>query len=424
MRALITCDSGEVVAGIVDFVVSQHASLRLLSRALARAEDGPLAVVLIVLNGLRCYVGVYPEGQGSAVVAARRLNERRAVAALKQMMPERQWTELVVAWRFVHVARAIARLSRTILRDCTRTVKLARVLRRRYGVFRALRIVELFAYYRRYCELLAERPLELAVMSSHSNPHGIALNLASARFGVPIVLITHGMPVLPIARLDYGLAIVECEASRHIYEAAACRMDYVVVKSRKRDWSPMRVPVLSGGLQVGVFLSKDPVEERVVSCVQALLTDVRVTDVRVRPHPVNLWPGLAGRIASFGDDRVRLLSAQSLDAGLRECDLLLAGNSTVLLDALVAGCPACYVRGLDHGPYDVQGFVRDGLVCELAQPSAIDYDAIAGFYRRDGWPRVLRHYADIDRDDIEVGQAVRAAVKRMITDDRYERGVA
>lgn len=350
MRALITCDSGEVVAGIVDFVVSQHAGLRLLSRALARAEDGPLAVVLIVLNGLRCYVGVYPEGQGSAVVAARRLNERRAVAALKQMMPERQWTELVFAWRFVHVARAIPRLSRTILRDCTRTVKLA--------------------------------------------------------------------------RLDYGLAIVECEASRHIYEAAACRMDYLVVKSRKRDWSPMRVPVLSGGLQVGVFLSKDPVEERVVSCVQALLTDVRVTDVRVRPHPVNLWPGLAGRIASFGDNRVRLLSAQSLDAGLRECDLLLAGNSTVLLDALVAGCPACYVRGLDHGPYDVQGFVRDGLVCELAQPSAIDYDAIAGFYRRDGWPRVLRHYADIDRDDIEVGQAVRAAVKGMIADDRYERGVA
>src|SRR5438093_10500906 len=86
MRALTTCDSGDVVAGIVDFVVSQHASLRLLSRALTRAEAAPLATLLIVLNALRCYVGVYSDGNGRAVVAARRPNERRVVGALKQMM--------------------------------------------------------------------------------------------------------------------------------------------------------------------------------------------------------------------------------------------------------------------------------------------------------------------------------------------------
>ena len=75
-------------------------------------------------------------------------------------------------------------------------------------------------------------------MSSHSNPHGIALNLAAKQSGVPVVLITHGMPVRPIARLDYDLAIVEGEASRQVYEDAGCRMGYVVVKSRQCDHVP------------------------------------------------------------------------------------------------------------------------------------------------------------------------------------------
>src|SRR5688572_29970800 len=69
MKALIACDSGEVVAGIVDFVVSQHAGLRVLSRALARADGTPLATAVIALNGLRCYLGVRASGHGRALMA-------------------------------------------------------------------------------------------------------------------------------------------------------------------------------------------------------------------------------------------------------------------------------------------------------------------------------------------------------------------
>jgi hypothetical protein len=84
-------------------------------------------------------------------------------------------------------------------------------------------------------------------MSSHSNPHGIALNLAAARFGIPIVLITHGMPIRPLAKLNYALAIHECEASSGVYQDAGCRMDHVIIKSRKREHESMRIPVPSEG---------------------------------------------------------------------------------------------------------------------------------------------------------------------------------
>jgi hypothetical protein len=419
MTALIACDSGEVVSGIVGFVVSQHRALRLLSRGLARADGSALAAALIVLNGVRCYAGVQPRGRGKSVVAARRPNERRAVAGLQRMLPERRWTDLAFEWRFLPVCAALASLWPSAIRDGRRSLRLARRLNRRYGVFRALRVVELFAYYRRYCELFAQRPFELAVMSSNSNPHGIALNLAARRFDVPIVLVTHGMPVRPLARLDYDLTMVECEASRRVYEEEGCGMGRTVVKSRKAEFAPMRLCRPPDGLRVGVFLSKDPVEERVMSCVRSLLADSQVAEVRVRPHPVNLWPGLAARMASLGDRRISVRSGTSLAADLAQCDLILAGNSTVLLDAVVSGCPAGYVRGFDHGPYDVQSFVRDGLICE-----STDFEAIARFYKRDGWPAILRHYADVDRDEADVARLMRAAVNDLVNGNAYARGAA
>ena len=409
VRALLTCDGGEVVKGILEFVLSQRRWVRLLRRALRGAETTSFAIVVMLLNAVRCYAGLSTAGDGDAIVAARRPNERRAVAELGRMLPGRRWTEVVFRWRLVTVAAALARLAPTIVRDGRRTARLARRVRRRYGVFAALRVLELLAYYRRYLELFASRHPRLAVMSSHSNPHGIALNLVAHRVGVPVALITHGMPVSPIARLDYDAAIVECEASRLVYANAGCRMGTVVIKSRTRDHAPMRTPFRTHGLTVGLFLSKDPAEGQVMSCLRALLGDRRIAKILVRPHPVNLWRGLGRRIGSLDASRVQLRSSALLADDLAPCDLVVAGNSTVLLDSLVAGRPAGYVRGFDHGPYDVQSFVRDGLVYELTGFRPIDYDAVAGFYARPEWPRILREYADVDRDEQAVASEVRAA---------------
>jgi hypothetical protein len=155
------------------------------------------------------------------------------------------------------------------LSDLRRTAKFARRLIRRHGVFRALRAVELVAYYRRYVQLLDSRPFALAVMSSHSNPHGIALNAAAGRFGIPVVLITHGMPVRPIARLDYELAILECEASRHVYVDAGCRMRRTVIKCRGTEYLPLPKRWPESWSRVAICLSKDPVADQVMASVHA-----------------------------------------------------------------------------------------------------------------------------------------------------------
>jgi hypothetical protein len=408
IRALLTCDSGEVVAGIVGFVVAQNRGLRLLSRGMR--DPGGAATAVIVANAIRCFVGVYVAGAGRTIAVARRPNERKAIEHLKRLEPRREFADLVVGWRPGSILHAVTTRMGSLGRDCRRAARLARALTRRYGVFRALRAVELVAYYQRYYHLLAEGRFQLAVMSSHSNPHGVALNLAARRLRIPIVLITHGMPIRPIARLDYDLAIHECQASRRVYEEAGCLMDHVVVKSRRCDHAPMHLPLPAQGLTAGVFLSKDGVADRVLSSVRTLLADAAVQRVIVRPHPVNLWRGLERSIGSLHDPRVCVRSSASLPDDLARCDLVVAGNSTVLLDAVVAGRPACYLRGLDHGPYDVQDFVKDGLVYEWDGVSAVDRAAVARFYQHDAWPRTLRRYADVDRGESDVAAEVRAAL--------------
>jgi hypothetical protein len=414
VKNLLRCDAGEVVAGIVSFVLTQRRSLRFASAVLMRARDTLVADAIMLLNGMRCFVGVHHSGgSGAAVTVARLSNERRAIAALMRLAPEQPWSEFAFDRRPHAVLAALPELARTVP-TWRRVARISRYVSRRYDSFRAYRVVELIFYYERYVRIFANRRLRLAVMSSHSNPHGIALNLAARRSGVPIVLITHGMPITPIARLDYDLAIMECEASADAYRRAGCRLGRVIVKSRRREY----VPIVArrsrdSALRVGIFLSKDPAEDRFVSLISGLLRGATVQRILVRPHPVNLWSGLARCLTRMNDPRIRLSAANSLLDDLRECDFVLAGNSTVHVDAVVAGTPACYVRGLDHAPYDVQSFVRDRLVYELEQSDRFDPSAVEAFYAREQWPTVLRRYANVDQSDADLAAILAGAINEL-----------
>ena len=297
VRGQIVCDGGAVVAGIVDFVVSRRRSLRLLSGLVERSATAR--------HGAH-------RGQRGALLR-RRPAARRAAAPWSSRagptnagkwtlcgasIPDVAWTPVAFEWRPAAMLAALQTFRRP-LSDLRRTARLARRLVRRFGVFRALRAVELIAYYRRYVQLLDSRPFTLAVMSSHSNPHGIALNAAARRSGIPVVLITHGMPVRPIARLDYELAIHECEAS--LPRLRGCR---VPDASHRRQEPPGRIPFAAATMARELEESRHlpvqgPRRGPGLACVRALIGDPRTQQVLIRPHPINLWHGLADAVASL-----------------------------------------------------------------------------------------------------------------------------
>src|SRR5207253_1584124 len=116
---------------------------------------------------------------------------------------------------------------------------------------------------------------------------------------------------------------------------------------------------------VGVFLCKDVNEGRLRALVGRLLGDPRVSRVLLRPHPKNLWVGLDAWVASLGDGRVSRSRGGSVFRDIEAADVVLGGNSSVLVDAVTAGRPAAYVPGLDYGSHDLHALVARGLVCEF-----------------------------------------------------------
>ena len=202
-------------------------------------------------------------------------------------------------------------------------------MHRSFDSFKAMRVVELLGYYARYVELFEQSDFDVALTSNHSNPHGIAFNLAARKCGIPVVLITHGMPVRPVARLKYDLAVVHCDAASQIYLDEGCRIDRILIHGRKQEYVRMQTAALPSRINAGIFLCKDVDEQRLKALVNNLLANERVSRVVIRPHPKNLWVQMDSWIGSYEDDRMFKGGAalqwmmqspsMSCSAGIRAC---------------------------------------------------------------------------------------------------------
>ena len=145
-----------------------------------------------------------------------------------------------------------------------------------------------------------------------------------------------------------------------------------------------------------------PVAERVTQSIAQLLEHPRVDAVVVRKHPANLWRG----IDAITGDRVSISTSPSSFDDIARCHVVIAGNSSVHVDALTAGVPSIFVPGLDHTPDDVLGFVRERLVLSADR---LDIDDVLHFYARADWPAILRRHVNIDADEQQVADAIGSA---------------
>jgi hypothetical protein len=403
IKSILRCDDAEVVHGIARYVVSQRLNLRVLSALLERTAKTPFPTAVALYGGLKSFLSVRrPRLIDGAVWIARLNNERQAITAKIDAMAspavELPWTES--EFHLLPNLEGTFKLLKHSLAALRRLPKLIRLLRRRYEFFKVLRVVELIAFYTRYLEIFEHARFRLAVTSNHSNPHGIAFNLAARKCDVPIVLISHGMPVRPVARLTYDLAVVHCEAARQTYLEEGCQLRHVLVHGRRQDYEPMQAGPLPARFSLGVFLCKDVNEARLMSLVETLLAQPRVARVLIRPHPTNLWAGINDWTALRNDARLKLSTGREVSQDLEECDGVLAGNSSVLVEAVTAGLPSAYVPQLDFGLRDMHAFVAKGLIYCLE--GGFNPEAMLAFYQRPCWLKSLRLFANIDEDDSEV----------------------
>lgn len=426
IKSLLRCDDAEVVQGIANYVLSQHPVVRRMARFVEQNRNTWIPSVFALLGWLRVFLAVSPtRGVNGVAWLARLSNERRALEDLKTLAPELGWTELrlkstpTLASTASLVGNLLGRSrSQTLpyksIRTMRRILRIARLLHSRHEFFKVLRVVELIGYYMRYLEIFELGRFSLAVMSSHSNPHAIAFNLAARRFSVATVLITHGMPVRPVAKLYFNFAVVHCEAAQRIYLDEGCRIGRVLIHGRRQNYAPMRDEPLPENLTVGIFLCKDVNEQRLRALVHQLLGESRVARILVRPHPKNLWRELDEWIASQTSKVSR--SRGDLRRDVEGSDIILGGNSSVLIDAVIAGRLSGYVSGLDHGPADLHELVLRGLIYPIGDDLrlGLDLDAMINFYRPPDWPNVLSFFANVIDDESSVMARAVSVMKELI----------
>jgi len=415
IKSILRSDSAAVVCGIAHYVVSQHRSLRLLSALIERTRKTPIPALVALVGGLRAFLDPHQGERRSdgGVWIARLSNERRVIEAITPLVPELVWTEL--AFRSRPDAAGLSTLARSLGPAAWRLFRIARQLHRRHEFFKVLRVVELIAFYSRYLGIFRNARFVIAVTSNHSNPHGIGFNLAARRCGLPVVLITHGLPVRPVAKLSVDLTVVHCEAARQTYLNEGCRMSQVLIHGRRQHYAAMPSGQLRERLAVAIFLCKDVNAARLHELLEHLLGHPRVAGIRIRPHPANLWRGLDAWTAARNDSRVRRSSGTSVFEDLLTSDIVLAGNSSALVDAVTAGRPSGYVAGLDYGSRDLHAFVASGLIYPIDKILDFDPDAMLRFYKRPEWSTVLRLFANVDEDQASIAASTAKAIRQLAT---------
>ncbi|MEJ7760340.1 MAG: hypothetical protein WKF55_12215 [Gemmatimonadaceae bacterium] len=411
IRTQIRNDSSPMVSEIVKYVLAERRAVRWLDAGLRSTAATPLPDYFAVANGMRCFASMRPVGTaGGVLTCARRENELRAVKDLRESLGDLPWTDIEFGYRGALVP--LGSMTKGI-RHLTRAARLAKGLRRRHDMFHVLRALELVFYYDRIGQILDRGGYRVAVMSSYSNPWGIAMNLAARRRGIPVVHVMHGEPVWPLPRLDYDLAIVNNQASYELLCRAGCRIDRVIVRSAGARYRPLPLALPQRNMTVGLFLSKQPRKECVIAWIRGLLCTEGVESIRLRPHPANLWTGIDAAMREFPRDRVNLSSA-SADDDLRRCDLVIAGNSSVHIDTLTAGVHSVYSRDLDHSAGGLS-LLAEGLVFEADVAGSMRADDVLRFYGAPEWICEFRRHVNLDSDDAHAGNEMRSAFNQFLS---------
>ena len=90
---------------------------------------------------------------------------------------------------------------------------------------------------------------------------------------------------------------------------------------------------------------------------------------------------------------------------IKKADVVLGGNSSVLVDAVTCGRPAGFVTNLDHGPGDLHQFVAHGLIYSVTDDAGNlkwEPEAMMSFYQRRQWLETLKFFANIEQEEDQV----------------------
>lgn len=403
LRAVSRIESSAIREGVFRDIASRSPAIRLALRAHALCRRLGLGPLLVGAYGFSYFVRLVLPGQRVRWLAvglyANEVKELDALAVL--LGPD---APARVGWRLFNVQG----LGAVRLRKLRSLYRMVVHIERRHGFMPACRVMAtLFMYLRFHAWLKAMQPNAVVVTSDYS-PDGAALTAAAGSLGIRRVYVPHALPSLQIGRsmLAYDAYVFDSEAMRERFSRLAPIAGEVVYRGVRGGHTLMkRMP--PG--RVGVFLAGATHMEGLLAMVRAL--SGRFAEVLVRGHPVDFTNPDFTQVEQAAAN-VRISRGQALEQDAASCTLVVAGNTTAILEVLRQGVPVVYSAQLDTIPRDYNGFVTDGLVPELVSPEALQPQAVQNFFDA-AWEKRMRYFdAGYGQDAQALRTQLVAALKR------------
>lgn len=373
-----------------------------------------LKACAILLYGVKCFlslrVGRY--GSGDILAAGTFVNEKTAVRDVQRLAEGLNIRAIDVSRRNIVSARSWFALP-AFLSRARKLYRLCRRLARRYDFMPCCRSLSVIAYGIRLRQVLAPPPAAALIPSSYA-PDSMALAFAAHKSGARVIYTNHAhiaplfdyiAPVYADLSILTGRAVFETYARRSYIQGDIV---YKGFASEESAISTRHLDDSGNGLTAGIFLTSLTDMRALEVLARSLIDELAVQRVVIRPHPVALvqddYAGLQTRIP-----HVRIDTGGSLVTAAKDCDFVICGNSSAVLEVLKAGIPVAYDSGLDAIPEDYCGFVAKGLIPRRCRNLRELPRRLSRFYQQNGWVERMRYFDDSYGKSVE---AVQAAVCR------------
>lgn len=231
---------------------------------------------------------------------------------------------------------------------------------------------------------------DVVVVSNDHTPACVGVAAAARAQGRRTAYLQHAhvSPLFP--PLNFSLSVLDSRAALDIYEAKGPRRGHVVFKGVDGDSLPIRLRKFTESdpkLTIGIVVNNSCPNPSLVEGLSRLLGDKRVERLFVRPHPAsplswydNLPAGVELRMPQ-----------EPLAEVARHADLIFAGNTSAVLEALKSGAPTILWESIDQLADDYYGFVRYRLVPTISDPLSLSLAEVCNFFSGD-WPVRMRYF--------------------------------
>lgn len=228
----------------------------------------------------------------------------------------------------------------------------------------------IYLYLPYFLDVLMKTRPRYVVVANDLNAHTRSLITAAGRLGIRTVYLQHAAVTRLFPPLDVDLAFLDGRESAAAYAEAARACGFsastqVFLSGQKKPLDPGRD---DSHTKVGLAVNRLDRFEDICALVHRLTTSGM--DVLVRPHPGQHRSFRRRLEATFADHPAVEMSCpdtEPVGTFLGRCRLLLAGHSSIHLEAAVTGVASYFVDLSESSISDFYGFLQSGLVESLPE---------------------------------------------------------